>query len=115
MSLSIIQSWPGLCLAVVKVKVSKCFSVSAACSGWLYLHSSRAPPARPPRLTRSPHLGPDTRSHKVERYNNSDNTSTMEKLNMEEMKQNSGASEKGYSFIQLIVGAVMVGVGYQYL
>ena len=39
----------------------------------------------------------------------------MEKLNMEEMKQNSGASEKGYSFIQLIVGAVMVGVGYQYL
>ena len=74
----------------------------------------RRPPP-PPRLTRSPHLGPDTRSHKVERYNNSDNTSTMEKLNMEEMKQNSGASEKGYSFIQLIVGAVMVGVGYQYL
>jgi len=65
--------------------------------------------------TRSPHLGPNTRSHKVESYNNSDNTSTMEKLNMEEMKQNSGASEKGYSFIQLIVGAVMVGVGYQYL
>ena len=74
----------------------------------------RRPPP-PPRLTRSPHLGPDTRSHNVERYNNSDNTSTMEKLNMEEMKQNSGASEKGYSFIQLIVGAVMVGVGYQYL
>lgn len=31
---------------------------------------------------------------------------------MEEFKNNSDSSEKGYSFIQLIIGGVMVGIGY---
>jgi len=39
----------------------------------------------------------------------------MEKLNSEEFKQNSQNNEKGYSIIQLILGAVMVAIGYQNL
>jgi len=39
----------------------------------------------------------------------------MEKLNSEEFKQNTQNNEKGYSIIQLILGAVMVAIGYQNL
>merc|ERR1712018_820562 len=36
----------------------------------------------------------------------------MEKMNSEEFKNNAQHSEKGYSFVGLIFGAVMVAVGY---
>ena len=39
----------------------------------------------------------------------------MEKLNSEEFKQNTQNNEKGYSIIQLILGAVMVAIGFQNL
>merc|ERR1712045_209319 len=41
-------------------------------------------------------------------------TTTMEKFNSEEFKQNSQTSEKGYSIMQAILGGVMVAVGYNY-
>merc|ERR1711936_810085 len=40
---------------------------------------------------------------------------TMEKINSEEFKENSGKSETGFSLMNLVIGIVMVAIGYQNL
>merc|ERR1712241_1008551 len=51
----------------------------------------------------------------LRRNQTSENTRTMEKINTEEFKENSGKSETGFSLMNLVIGIVMVVIGYQNL